>query len=305
MRTLRFVKLVFAIRLSLCTVGIVFFAGQQEVQAAFHEAFPSGDVEVHYVHLTGHGGDNETERNVLKREHGACVERNRIFGKAAKPLADEEIPAVPHQHDVEIYYARNRTLLAARQKVHRIERETCALAVFEYHNLRLSSGAGRCDIDLLKREARGQCDGAMHRRAPAASSSSSATESQLRAIDMKKVPPHMRETVQAAIDRLKDGADSAPKNGARKSATETIAGVECEVSRYVAVYAEKCIANPKSNFVIPASPFNAERPGLLLEMKSAAMSLRAEQVTLHIRVSDDIFVPPAGMKSPTSGRSGK
>jgi hypothetical protein len=275
----------------------------QHASAAWHEQFPGRGVQTHYVRLTGYGGDNAVNRNDLLIAHTGCAERNRFLRKPVEPLSPDDIPAIPRPIDVEIYYTANRTLTVTHGQTYRIEFDTCALTIFEHHMLRLVSGIGRCDIDLLKKEARGECDTDSHRRAPALVR---GVASQPSAIDVSKLPPHLRAQIQARLDQLNQVPKATSNtNPSTTRNTKTIAGHECEIVRLTVNSGEKCIANPSSSFVIPASPFNAISPGLLLETKNYLMTLLAQQVSLHMEVPEAVFNVPQGVTIRFSKRPGQ
>jgi hypothetical protein len=268
-------------------------AGQ--ARAAWHDKLLGSDTAVHYVYLTGHDGDNAINRKLLQIEYDACVDRKHLTGKQSASLSPDDIPAVPRPEEVEIYYSANRTLLVVYGKRYQIKNEDCSLDVFVHHTLQLTSPVGRCDVDLIKKQTRGKCGSNEHRQA-AAFPLTRGDSISLSEEDLRKVPPHMQKQVREQfaflkkkLDAEKDGA-SAPA-GARKR----IAGITCEVSGYASVKTEKCIARPESQFPIPASPLNLEHSGLLLEVKSEVMTLKAQKVLLHMSVSERLFTIPAGM----------
>ena len=72
----------------------------QDTHAAWHDEHPGLDLSVHYVHLTGHDGDNVVNRRNLLADHQACVDQHTAFGQPASPLPPSGIPPVIVAEDV-------------------------------------------------------------------------------------------------------------------------------------------------------------------------------------------------------------
>lgn len=266
----------------------------QQAHGAGHEKFPGNDLVVHFVRLTGY--DKHDTRELLLDKHRSCASGKAAFGEAFQPLSAEQIPVHPLSMQIEIYYSENRTLDILQGKGHEIKFEDCSLGVYHFHTMTLRSSIGRCDINMVKKIARGVCDAEDHRRAPR-SRTIWDDQTDLLNTDLSKIPPHTRPAVQAQIERLKQPRPGMTHLGIFKiGPTKTIAQHECEVTRLVNVKGEKCIANPQSSFPIPPSPLNLERAGLLLEDDNHVSQLRAEQVILHMNVSEKLFSVPSGFK---------
>lgn len=271
----------------------------QGAYAARNNEYPGSDVQVHYVHLTGHAGDNAVHRSILSAEHGACALALEVRGQSARALAPDAIPQIVYPQDIEIYYASNRILTVSKGVVYSIDPATCALTSKSRPILRLRSAAGLCEIDLNAKEARGVCDETAHERAPNSTFQHMAP-TQAPAIDLNKVPPQVRAQVAAQIERLKQ----LPKGAGGQNAAallptggyKTIAGYKCKSYRADALLNEVCIAHPPSPFPIPAAPLNGGIPGLLLDMDSPSLTLHAQEVRMGISVSRDMFAIPKGMK---------
>lgn len=275
-------------------------------EPAWHDSHPGSGVAVHYVRLTGYGGDNEVNRKNLIETHKACADTQAAFGKLAKALPPEGVPAVISTQEIEIYYASNRTLTIKQGTLYDIDRGNCALIAIPHRILELRSAAGRCDIDLIKKEARGQCDAAAHERA-AASSMTYAPSGKAPAVDLSKVPPQMRAQVEAQLERLKQmprAQQDAPTAGiAATGQRKTLANTPCEVHRHEALQSMLCIATPAPSperplnpYPIPAAPLNGGIPGLLMAAKTPALTLQAQQVLLNLSVPRDLFAIPADVK---------
>lgn len=257
-----------------------------------------GSVPVHYVRLTGYGGDNDVNRKNLITDQHACVRVLAAFGRSAKALAPNEVPAVIAVVETEIYYAANRTLTINQGILHAIDDDTCALIEIPHRIAKLASSIGRCDIDLIKKVARGQCDAAQHEQAIA-----HTTRVRPPKVDLDKVPLAMRAQVKAHIERLQQlgqATPEMPEAAASEAERKVVAGMPCEVHRNDAVNVALCIASrpasgtrPLVPYPIPIAPYNGGNPGILLETRSPAITQQAQQVRLNISVPRALFMIPA------------
>lgn len=273
--------------------------GVQDARAAWYEEHPGSDVEVHFVHLTGHGGDNDVNRRNLLVEHQACVDRKKAFGLAASPLSAGGFPPVIFSENTEIYYASNRVLTVDQGTAYFIDKATCELTARPRRLLKLVSAIGRCDMDLGKKSAVGACDEKAQEQAPN-STMAKIVPGKIPAVDLDKVPPQMRAQIAAQVERLKQlpqgsgglhGTAPAPSGGYK-----TIMGYRCETYRAEALRSELCIAHPRSPFPIPAAPLNGGIPGLLLDADTPALTLHVQDVKMNMRVSKSLFAIPGEVK---------
>lgn len=287
-------------------MAVILLMASRHAEPAWHDVHPGSDVAVHYVRLTGYGGDNDVNRKNLIDTYRACADLQAGLGKPVKALPPEGAPAVVSTQEIEIYYAANRTLTVKQGALYDIDRGTCALVAIPHRMLELRSAAGRCDIDLIKKEARGQCDASAHERA-AALSSASAPDAKVPAIDLGKVPPRMRAQVEAQLERLKQLPGREQTAPAAESPAilqrKTLVNTPCEVHRHEALRSTLCIARLASSperllnpYPIPAAPLNGGIPGLLMEAKTPALTLQAQQVQLNLSVSKTLFEIPADVK---------
>ena len=125
-------------------------------------------------------------------------------------------------------------------------------------------------------------------------------------VDMAKVPLELRAQVDSQMERLKQLPPSSSKASSVPSGVfRIIADYKCEVQVHSSLNYELCIAHPTSSFAIPAASLNAGTPRLLLEAKSPALTLGAQQVIMDLRVSQDMFALPPGVQilSSASGKS--
>jgi hypothetical protein len=239
-------------------------AGPSWAGAAWHDEHPGAGVPVHYVRLTGHGGDNDANRRNQQAMYDSCAKARIAAGQPVPPLPAGGIPALISNQDIEIYYAANRTLSVSRAQLSTVDPVSCELKTSANLTLRLTSSVGRCDIDLVRKQARGVCDASAHEHA---------------AIALPR---------RAAADQ--------------PAGEKTVLGMSCDVHRAAAVSTEICVAEPTpasdhplDPFPIPADPFNAGHPGLLLQVDSPALTLRARDVRLNLSVSHDVFALPPGL----------
>jgi hypothetical protein len=256
----------------------------QHAGAALSHLHMGSDVTVHYVRLTGYGGDNDANRKQLLADHYACTEHNKFLKKPSAPLSAAAVPAIPQPFDIEVYYSANRILTLVQGKLYYIDDENCKLEAKPHHHIRVNSYAGECNTDLVMKVARGQCDDNAHLHAPVPPPQYSiATERP--AMDMTGLPSAISTPVQAQLNAL-----------ATYAGTKTILGMKCSISQAKSLDHEACIAHPPSSFVIPAGSINGPIPGLLLELKDRAMTLEAQELGLEKRVSQSLFAVPKGVK---------
>ena len=271
--------------------------------AAWHDQQPGSGVAAHYVRLSGFGGDNEVNSRNLLVTYKACAETQTAFGRPFESLPAQGLPAIVSTHDIEIYYSVNRTLTVKQGTLNSINSTTCALVATPHRFLELRSGAGRCDIDLLKNEAVGNCDATAHAQAAPWSGARQAGAS-MSAIDLGKVPAQTRAQVQAQLDRLKRrNAPASPNAGSNSTESKEVANTVCKVYRNLAVMTELCIANPVPTalnplapYPIPAAPLNAGIPGILIAAKTPALTLVAREVRWNLSVSPSLFNLPATVR---------
>lgn len=244
------------------TIGVALL-GVQGAAAAWHETFLGDGVAVHYVRLTGHGGDNEANRRNVLAMHQGCVDVNTAMGNPSKPLPAGGVPPVVSTKEIEIYYAANRTVTIKQGTLYDIDLTDCALVGTVHHIVEFAWYGGSCDADLIRKQARGFCD--------AAALAASAVA------PLRPVSPNL-------------GSEE----------TRVVAGTPCQVHRFDPRY-ERCIAHPgplqaSNPNPIPAAPFNGGVRGLLLEANTPALTLRAQEVRMNLSVSNELFLLPPGMK---------
>ena len=268
----------------------------KNTQAAWYEDHQGKDLIVHYVHLTGHGGDNDVNRRNLLIDYQACVDRHAAFGQAYNPLPASGVPSVVVSEDIELYYSSNRVLRVSRSNIYFIDQTACDLASKLKHMLELNSVIGSCKVDLNARKAIGACDEKAQEQAPD-STQAKIAPAKMPPVDLSKLPPSARVQVAAQLDRINKLPHGPGGGGALLPAgSKAIENYACTIYRASALKTEVCIAHPKSSFPIPASLMNGGIPGLLLEVNSPALTLQAQEVKMEVPVAKSIFAIPSGIK---------
>ena len=282
----------YAMKMSIAALVVIFV----------HSALASSDEHhdntfmAHQVHLSGYAGDNTANRNALLSKYKACMDRNAISQKKTSLLPQDGVPEIPQSIEDDIYYSANRTLTVKQGKTYDIDFDTCELVTHLHHVNELRSVAGICSIDMIKKEARGQCDRPAQ-ESVSASGMVPATIKKTPTFDLDKVPPELQATLLAQMERLKTLPKTSHGIGLPVTGeSKIIANYECEIYRNSQLDIEVCVAHPKGSFVIPAAGLNATVPGLLLKTKSKALTMQANKVNMDIAVPQDIFFVPADIK---------
>ncbi len=231
----------------------------------------SGRLSAHHVHLLGSRGDNEVNKRDLLARYEACIVKGRLLGLAVEPLPAGGIPSIVSSEELDIYYARNRTLTITQGSLHSIGYH-CELTHLRHHMWLLRSGIGQCDVNLIERVGRNVCDGALHR---------------------------------AAAPRRPGPAASKGLSPSAEANQRIIAATPCTVQVVATSEAgplELCVADlrpaparPIDPFPIPPAWLNSGLPGLLLSIRGPLMSVDADAVELNIQVDESMFDIPAGV----------
>lgn len=274
------------------TLALVLGLACSPSQAARDDDLPGVGSTAHYVRLTGHD-KGKLPHQILVSLRESCVAINQGLNRPVAPLPPGGIPKTVVRAEREIFYSPNRVLLEEKGEGHDIDSSDCSLKARPFHRLLLNSTAGTCEADLVKKEAKGQCDARAHAMAPADTNDPRAPA------DYSKVPAHLRHTIPQMEAMRQQGLDSV---GARTGATEVHAGVPCEVYRAEAAKSEHCLARPASAVAGVQTAYRMRaihgRFGLWLRETpdEEGMSLLAQEVRLDIPVTKDMFNIPAGLK---------
>ena len=292
------------------TLMVATLLATQAALAAWHDQQPGSGVAAHYVRLSGFGGDNVVNNRNLLVTYRACTETQTALGRPFESLPAQGMPAIVSTHEIEIYYSTNRTLTIKQGTLFSIDGKTCALVITPHRFLELRSGAGRCDIDLLKNKAVGNCDASAHAQATGWSGVKQPSAS-MSAMDLDKVPAQTRVQVRTQLDELRRrSAPTTPDAGSHSTETKEVANTGCQVYRNLTVATELCVANPTPTalnplapYPIPAAPLNAGIPGILIAAKTPALTLVAQEVRWNLSVSPDLFnLPTDARNRATPGR---
>jgi hypothetical protein len=295
------------VRFSLVFFVVSLFATQTAC-AAWHDRYAGAGLRVHHVQLTGYGGDNVTALRNLAAIYEACTQNNRTIGRASQPLPASGLPIWATAFEIDIYYATNRTLEVKKSLHHSVDPANCSLEAKESTNLTLFSSAGKCDADVAKKTASGQCDSQQHAKSLAlkANENSASTPEALAKIDMSKLPPDQRAKVEASLKSLNITVPASSE-----PVKLVVAGHQCRLYEDVALNIKRCLAQPNpltianlNPFPIPPATLNGNKSGVLIEIKSPAMTLTAKVVAYSLAVSPDLFIVPSDyiLSAPTAGK---
>lgn len=286
-------------KLFLCSVALLWAASA--VHSASHDDFLGNGVKLHHVALTGHGGDNDVNRKNLQDTYDACLKNGQLNGIATK--SNESIPAIASKISVEVYYTENRTLEILDALTHSINVWDCGVVPFPKKIWTLRSSAGICRADLTKKVAEGMCDFQTHQRA--IGTGMRAAGQGRPSIDLSKVPPQVRQQVETAM-KANGGLlapDGALAGFVNTMQTTSIAGMSCQIYQHSLLKQEQCMAaleptdssqlNPKT---VAVWGLNSTLNGILLQVKSPALTLQAQSVALNLAVTPKFFELPAGVK---------
>ena len=269
--------------------------------AAPHDDFLGDGVRFHYVALSGHGGDNEVNRKNLQATYDACLKQGQLTGRVTK--SNQSIPIVASKISAEIYYTENRTLEILETLNHSVNVLDCGVEPFQKKIWTLRSAAGICRADLMKKIAEGMCDFQSHHRAGGTGSRTASAASP--AIDLSKIPPHARQQIEAAMKANAGvlAAGSASAGFVNTMQTIITAGLPCQIYLNSSLKHEQCMAafeptaspqfNPKT---VATWGLNGGLKGILLQLKSPALTLQAQNVAFNLAVTPKFFELPAGVK---------
>lgn len=258
----------------------------------------ASQIEVHYVRLTGVGGENDRMRSALQDHQRACIDLKRSLGQPA-PVLGEGVPQDVTPVAVQIYDAANRTMEVIDTLHHRLSPMTCDVQVTKNRTLVFLSAAGRCEVDTANSVARGMCDMAAHERAPR------PDQATRRAPDMEwgKVPAEVRRQLQMQSDATKPTVLGVPGGLKKTGEHRVVAGETCEVFQAVAPPLSYCMARPQRDSAgrfpqpaqLPGSGLGGGISGVLLEARNDILPLLAQELRWAQRVNADMFALPPGV----------
>lgn len=260
-------------------------------------------IAVHHVRLTGHSGDNASDRKHLIEFRQACENLNKEMGKPIAPLPAAGYPDVIKPIELDVYYASNRIFRVTRAELYSVDVKDCAITRSEGEQIQVFSRIGMCKISMREKLAGGHCDLDAHARAaPIHAGDIPRTYQQALDIGLSKMPPEQRRKFEASARVAGRQVQNPPGTGPT-SEFRTIAGLACRVHRETLWDGERCIAEPTPESVPGLDPYpimaaaeNLFYGGITLEARSQMLSLEAEQVELSMQVPASMFAIPAGFK---------
>ena len=287
--------------------GAALFWVASAVHAASHDDFLGDGVRFNYVALAGYGGNNDVNRKNLQDTYDACFKQGQLAGRSVK--LNELTPDIASKISVEIYYTENRTLEILETLNHSINVLDCGVEPFPKKIWTLRSSAGICRADLTKKIAEGMCDFQSHQRATGTGSRTANQASP--SIDLSKIPPHARPQVEAAMKANAGSlaAGYASVGFVNTMQTNSVAGMPCQIYLNSSLKQEQCMAaleptaspqfNPKT---VVTWGLNGGLRGVLLQLKSPALTLQAQNVSFNLAVTPSFFDLPAGVKVTSTPR---
>jgi len=197
-----------------------------DTATAPHQAFKQGGkpVTVHYAHLKDDYRDSpyiKSNLDDLKQKVAFCVEANTRLGRPVR--APAEYPDQILRVNEFEYSAPNRRIMYAVSYSARMA-EDCSLVEVEERTAVLSSAKGECEIDLVRKTARGVCDARAHAdavtRPPAP-----GREQMEKTRAALEADPRMAERMAVLRKLAGPAAASGPKRNIAGYACETVQGM--------------------------------------------------------------------------------
>jgi len=234
-----------------------------------HQLFPGGaPVNVHRVRLDGYrGGEagNAAMLAKLKAEVASCAANLTRNGGVVKPV--EGWPDYFMSHRDDYYYAANRSIHYARGATYLVSIKDCSLISIPEHRAELYSAAGACQIDLVKKVAKGNCPADGFAGAP-----------------MGPKPEGETAQVPAAL------AAMAPL---KTSGHKTVLGIRCDVWELPAMLGGGTYCSSSGGAFIPSlTAGNRQYNGLLLDLdEQNGRRMQAVDAKLDATVGTAVFAP--------------
>jgi len=176
-------------------------------------------VTVHYVHLKDDYRDSPMIKSNLadlKQKVAFCADANTRLGRPVR--APSEYPDQVLRVNEFEYSAPNRRILYSVSYAVRMA-DDCSLVEVEERSAVLSSAKGECDIDLVRKTARGMCDARAHADA-VAPPGAPGREQMDKTRAALEADPRMAKQMAMLRKLASPAAASGP--------TRTIAGYACE-----------------------------------------------------------------------------
>jgi len=252
-----------------------------DTASAPHLALKPGNkpVTVHYAHLKDDYRDSpgvKSQLDDLKQKVTFCIAANSRLGRPVR--APAEFPEQALRVNEFEYSAPNRRILYTIAYTVRMA-EDCSLVETEERNAVLRSTKGECEIDLVRKTARGVCDARAHADA-AANPPAPGREQMEKTRAALEADPRLAERM--AVLRRLSGAP-APAGGAKRN----IAGHACEMVQGMAGI-QGCVS--KAGSFIPTVGVE----GVTLQRTVGKESSTAVEARLDMKTDPAIFAPYQG-----------
>jgi len=157
-----------------------------------------------------------------------CVADRQKRGLPVNP--PRAYPSFDRPTHIDTYIAANRKISYVRAYTFRINMDDCSLIEGEDYRATLTSAAGSCQFDLIARKAKGDCDLAAHRAAPAKRTTAPAPDAmQARLAEMEADP--RRAAAAAQVRKLMANVPAAASAAAPGGPKKSVLGIECDVAR--------------------------------------------------------------------------
>lgn len=239
-----------------------------------HEAKLGGkEVLVHLVSLHGYlqgKPDNATRLAQLKRDVSLCAESHRENGRPVKlPI---EWPDHLNGVREDVYLTRNFSISYMSSWVYAMSPLDCSLIEEggTSTSASLTSSAGGCRIDLVKKTANGQCSLETHRNARVARSQNGRVPAEV--IDQLKRNPAIPASIAAQL------ADVGPVPG---NVTKNILGLSCRQEKLL----DDAYCSATGGTFTPSKKLVLER------ISPHGINMTAKRAALDVRIEEGVFTP--------------
>lgn len=235
-------------------------------------------VKVHFARLESYlqgSPDNAAQLAAMKAEAQKCVRQHQETGRPANP--PRAWPDFMLSHRFDQYSSANRSIRYSFGLSYAIKQDDCSLWEFPSATATLTSTMGNCEIDLLKKTAKGACDAQAH--------ASARPPSRVPASSLPDVEEALRKSSNnPGLAALAQAMRKNPPGGTGER--KTILGLECNVQKDP-FYPEGTIC------VSSGGSFAAyQQSSLTLEATSlAGFQTQAVEAMLDAMVNGAVFAP--------------
>lgn len=251
-----------------------------------HEALGTSGpmVKVHRARLDGYleGKPGNADRLVqLQAQVQACLQMGKAGGAPVNP--PRAWPDFIYSQRTDEYSSANRSIRYSAGLLYAVNPVDCSLLEVQRVVAKLSSSNGSCDIDLLKKTARGVCDATAHADALPPVRTSVSTLGDVEAAQ-KKAPNNPALTALARAMR--------PHPPGGMGVRKTILGIECEVWKNSFDPEGTVCRSRGGSFVAAHVAGEQTDSSIALEMTSVAgIKMQAVDAKLDTLVNAAVFAP--------------